>query len=104
MQTMPVAQSVTGSIGELEFVYSADEDAFVLVGDSVGRCLPESTYQVWLVSNGDFTSLGTFEPDARWLDGDACRRNRSDRFHHRNHRGTSRREQQPTMPPVAASV
>ena len=36
----------------------------MLVGDSLAAAPPESTYQVWLVSDGDFTSLGTFEPDA----------------------------------------
>jgi anti-sigma-K factor RskA len=58
-----VAHSVTGPIGELEFVYSAEEDAFVLVGDSLDAVPAASTYQVWLVNDGNFTSLGTFEPD-----------------------------------------
>ena len=59
-----VSQTVTGSIGELELVYSQDEEAFVLVGDSVEPLPADSTYQVWLVNTGDPTSLGTFEPDA----------------------------------------
>jgi anti-sigma-K factor RskA len=99
-----VAHSVTGDIGELEFVYSAEEGAFVLVGDSLAAAPPESTYQVWLVSDGDFTSLGTFEPD-----GDGSMEMRADGI---DPTGSTigitvepvGGSEQPTLPPVAASA
>jgi anti-sigma-K factor RskA len=59
-----VSHSVSGPIGELQFVYSPGEDAFVLVGDSLEPPADETTYQVWLVTDGEATSLGTFEPDS----------------------------------------
>lgn len=58
------SQIVTGSIGELELVYSADQDAFVLVGNSIAPAPAGSTYQVWLVKSGSATSVDTFVPDA----------------------------------------
>lgn len=57
------AHSVAGDIGELEFVYSPSQEAFVLVADSLELPPENSTYQVWLVADGGQTSLGTFEPD-----------------------------------------
>ncbi len=59
-----VSHSVSGPIGDLEFWYSPQENAVVLVGDSLEPVPSDETYQVWLVSDGNFTSLGTFEPDA----------------------------------------
>ncbi|MET0908926.1 MAG: anti-sigma factor, partial [Ilumatobacteraceae bacterium] len=100
-----VVHSVSGPIGELEFVYSAEEDAFVLVGDSLEAAPPESTYQVWLVSDGTFTSLGTFEPDP----DDGSMEMRADGI---DPTGSTigitvepaGGSDQPTLPPVAASA
>lgn len=58
------SQTVSGPLGDLEFVYSADEGAAVLLGDSIEPVPDDSTYQVWLVSDGSATSIGTFEPDS----------------------------------------
>jgi anti-sigma-K factor RskA len=58
------AQSVSGSLGELEFVYSADEGAAVLVGESIQPVPDDSTYQAWLVRDGTATPIGKFVPDA----------------------------------------
>lgn len=55
--------SVAGEIGELEFVYSPSQQAFVLVADSLELPPDDATYQVWLVKEEGQTSLGTFEPD-----------------------------------------
>jgi anti-sigma-K factor RskA len=63
--------AVTGAIGDLELVYSAREDAFVLVGESLTPAPTDSTYQVWLVDDGGATPVGTFEPDS---DGDVAMR------------------------------
>ncbi len=58
-----VARSLSGEIGELEVVYSAERDALVLTGDGI-EPLPEgSTYQAWLVADGAPASVGTFAPD-----------------------------------------
>ncbi len=59
--------SVAGEIGELEFVYSPSQEAFVLVADSLELPPDDATYQVWLVREDGQSSLGTFEPDE---DGD----------------------------------
>lgn len=59
-----VARSLTGEIGEIEVVYSAERDALVLTGDGI-EPLPEgSTYQAWLVADGAPASVGTFAPDS----------------------------------------
>lgn len=55
--------SVAGEIGELEFVYSPSQQAFVLVGDGLQLPPEDATYQVWLVKEEGQSSLGTFEPD-----------------------------------------
>lgn len=55
--------SVAGEIGELEFVYSPSQGAFVLVADGLELPPDDATYQVWLVRDGAQSSLGTFEPD-----------------------------------------
>lgn len=58
-----VARSLSGEIGELEVVYSAERDALVLTGEGI-EPLPEgSTYQAWLVADGAPASVGTFAPD-----------------------------------------
>lgn len=57
------SQSVVGEIGELEFVYSPSQNAFVLVADSLQLPPDDATYQAWLVKDGGPSSLGTFEPD-----------------------------------------
>jgi anti-sigma-K factor RskA len=63
--------AVTGPIGDLELVYSAREDAFVIIGESLTPPPTDSTYQVWLVDDGGATPVGTFEPDS---DGDVAMR------------------------------
>ncbi|MET0911585.1 MAG: anti-sigma factor, partial [Ilumatobacteraceae bacterium] len=57
------SHSLSGTIGELQLVYSPAEEAFVLVGDSLEAPPADSTYQIWLVTDGEPTSFGTFEPD-----------------------------------------
>jgi anti-sigma-K factor RskA len=58
-----VARSLSGEIGEIEVVYSAETDALVLTGDGI-EPLPEgATYQAWLVADGAPASVGTFAPD-----------------------------------------
>ena len=63
--------AVTGPIGDLELVYSAREDAFVLIGESLTPAPTDSTYQVWLVDDAGATPVGTFDPDS---DGDVAMR------------------------------
>jgi anti-sigma-K factor RskA len=58
------SQTVSGSLGELQFVYSADEGAAVLIGESIDPAPEDATYQLWLVSDGVATSIGTFDPDS----------------------------------------
>ncbi len=59
-----VARSLSGDIGAIEVVFSAERDALVLTGDGI-EPLPEgSTYQAWLVADGAPASVGTFAPDA----------------------------------------
>lgn len=57
------AHSLSGTIGELDVVYSPGQEAFVLVGDSLEAPPADSTYQIWLVTDGEPISVGTFEPD-----------------------------------------
>lgn len=58
-----VARSLSGEIGEIEVVYSAETDALVLTGDGIEPLPAGSTYQAWLVADGAPASVGTFAPD-----------------------------------------
>lgn len=58
-----VARSVAGEIGELQVVFSAEQDALVLTGDGIRTLPDDTTYQVWLVADGPPTSVGVAAPD-----------------------------------------
>jgi anti-sigma-K factor RskA len=57
--------TLTGEMGELEMWYSPEQQAVVLIGESLEPVPEGSTYQVWLVAEsgaGSSASVGTFEP------------------------------------------
>ncbi|MFK8023396.1 MAG: anti-sigma factor [Ilumatobacter sp.] len=49
--------------GELEVVYSASLDAFVLLGTDIPVLADDETYQLWLVDAAGARSMGVFTPD-----------------------------------------
>lgn len=49
--------------GELAIVYSASQDAFVLVGTDVPVLTDAETYQLWLLDASGAESVGLFVPD-----------------------------------------
>ncbi len=52
----------TSAIGRL--VWNAEEKRIWFVADNLPARPDNETYQIWVSSNGKYTSLGTFQPDA----------------------------------------
>lgn len=52
----------TSAIGRL--VWNAEEKRIWFVADNLPTRPDNETYQIWVSSNGKYTSLGTFQPDA----------------------------------------
>lgn len=61
-----VTVTLTGDIGELDVVYSADTQRAVMTGDDVATLADDQVYELWTQPPGgdEMVSVGTFRPDA----------------------------------------
>ncbi len=58
-----VERVLSGELGTIRVVHSADEDAVVVEGSGVAAIGPDRTYQLWLVDGEVAIPAGLFRPD-----------------------------------------
>ena len=57
------SRTLSGTFEGLTVTYSASQDALVVEGNGVPVVDDSATYQLWLVGDGEATSVGIFRPD-----------------------------------------